>query len=160
MTPDRKEGAKGMTAIVKIEPIVKTLTLSAPVEKAFRHFTDNIHQWWPLSDHSLSQAEAKTVVFEAREGGRIYEVEKSGEEREWGRILLCEAPHRVVFSWVLEAPGKATEIEILFRDEGANKSSLTLIHRGWDNRSDGAEWRGYYNEGWVGVLERYKASLV
>lgn len=149
-----------MTAATKIEPIVKTLALNAPVEKAFRHFTGDIHLWWPLSDHSLSQAEAKTVIFEARKGGRIYEIEKSGKEREWGKIILCEAPHRVVFSWVLEAPDKATEIEILFRDEGAGKSSLTLIHRGWDNRSDGAEWRGYYNKGWDGVLERCKASLV
>ncbi len=148
-----------MTVMEKIEPVVKTINLNAPIEKAFRHFTDNIHLWWPLAEHSLSKQEAKTVIFEAREGGRIYEVEQSGKKREWGRIIECDAPNRVVFSWVLEAPEKATEIEVRFKDDGAGKSSLTLIHRNWENRSDGVEWRGYYNEGWDGVLGLYESSL-
>ncbi|MEZ5894611.1 MAG: SRPBCC domain-containing protein [Parvularculaceae bacterium] len=148
-----------MTVMEKIEPIVKTLSLNEPVDKAFRHFTANIHLWWPLAEHSLAKADAKTVIFEARDGGRIYEVEKSGKEREWGRILECDAPHRVVFSWVLEAPDKATEIEILFKETGEKTSTLTLIHRKWENRSDGAEWRGYYNQGWDGVLALYAETL-
>ena len=149
-----------MATTQDIEPLVKTIALNAPVEKAFRHFTDNIHLWWPLATHSLSQEKAKSVVFEARTGGRIYEIDADGKTREWGVVKECDAPHRVVFSWVLEDLPNATEVEVRFTDEGAGKSSLTLIHRGWDNRSDGAKWRGAYDEGWAGVLERYAASLV
>ncbi|WP_375201087.1 SRPBCC domain-containing protein [Hyphococcus sp.] len=148
-----------MSVMEKIEPVVKTLALNVSVEKAFHHFTANIHLWWPLAGHSLSQGEAQSVVFEARKSGRIYEIEKSGREREWGVVKICEAPNRLVFSWVLEAPEKATEIEVQFAEEGAGKSTLTLIHRGWENREDGAEWRENYNGGWDGVLALYAGSV-
>ena len=142
-----------------LDPIVKTIDLNASADRAFHHFTDNIGQWWPLIDHSLSKDQAKTVIFEAKDGGRIYEVEHSGQEREWGRIKECEHGRRVVFSWVLEDPDKQTEIEVLVEPTGDHASTLTLIHRGWENRSDGAEWRGYYNEGWDGVLGLYAQSM-
>ena len=140
-----------MTRTRGVDPIVKAIDLNAPVEKAFNHFTKNIHVWWPLATHSLSQADAETVIFEARTGGRVYEIEKSGREREWGRVLQCEPPHSLIFSWVLEAPEKATEVEVRFEGTGEGKSRMTLTHRGWDNRPDGAEWRGKYNEGWNAV---------
>ncbi|PQA89133.1 SRPBCC family protein [Hyphococcus luteus] len=142
-----------------IEPVVKTITLNASVEKAFRHFTDNIHAWWPLATHSLSAENAQSVVFEARPGGRIYEIDKDGKERDWGVVKACDAPSRLVFSWVLENPAGATEVEVRFADEGAGKSSLTLIHRGWENREDGAKWRKDYDGGWDGVLGKYAAAL-
>lgn len=147
-----------MDAKTKIEPVVKTLKLKASCEKAFRHFTDNIHVWWPLRSHSLAEANAETVKFETHEGGRIYEVEKSGKEREWGRVGVCEGPHRLVFSWVLEKPADATEVEVTFEADGEG-CVMTLIHRGWDDRSDGAKWRDNYNQGWNGVLDAYRGSL-
>lgn len=143
-----------------LEPVVKTLSLNAPAARAFAHFTENIHLWWPLATHSLSQAEAQSVVFEAREGGRIFEIDRNGREREWGRVLLCEPPRRLVFSWVLEAPDKATEIEVLFENKGAAQSSLTLVHRGWAKRPDGAEWRGRYDLGWDAVLGGFAATIL
>lgn len=142
-----------------LEPIVKTLELSAPVEKAFRHFTENIHLWWPTAEHSLSGNDTVNVVFEGETDGRIYEVDKNGREREWGRVLEWDAPHRAVFSWVLEAPEKKTEVEIQFTEGKAGAAVLTLIHRGWESRPDGAEWRGNYHKGWDGVLGRYVESL-
>ncbi len=148
-----------MSVTTSLEPIVKKLNLDVSVERAFRHFTDNIHLWWPTETHSLSQADAETVKFEAKTGGRVYEIEKSGKEREWGRVLVCDAPKRLVFSWVLEAPEKATEVEVQFREAGDGKSSLTLTHRGWDTRPDGAEWRQNYNKGWDGVLQQYGGSI-
>jgi uncharacterized protein YndB with AHSA1/START domain len=144
-----------MKAQAAIAPVVKSLELNAPREKAFRHFTDGIGGWWPLHEHSLSKSEAQTVVIEAKRGGRIYEIEKSGREREWGRVLECRPPERLVFSWILESPDKATEIEVKFDDIGGGRSRVTLVHRGWENRSDGAEWRGYYNQGWDGVLASF-----
>ena len=90
-------------------PVEKTLALKAAPQRAFAHFTDNIAAWWPLSSHSLSQGFARSVVFEAKVGGRIYEIDAAGREREWGRVQDCEPPHRLVFSWVLENPGDATE---------------------------------------------------
>lgn len=141
-----------MTVALPIEPVVKILTLNASAARAFEHFTRRIHVWWPLATHSISLAAAKSVVFEAKKGGRLYEIDKDGREREWGRVLECDEPHRIVFTWVLEAPEKQTEVEVEFEEAGAEKCVMTLIHRGWENRPDGAEWRGKYNHGWDSVL--------
>ena len=148
-----------MDAKTKIDPVVKKLTLKAPCEKAFRHFTDNIHLWWPLRSHSLAEENAATVKFEAKVGGRIYEIEKSGAEREWGQVSACEVPHRLVFSWVLEKPADATEVEVSFEANGEGACVMTLIHRGWDDRSDGQVWRDNYHTGWDGVLQAYTESI-
>lgn len=144
---------------VEIPPVVKTLSLAAPMEKAFRHFTDNIHVWWPLASYSLSEANAHSVVFEARAGGRIYEIDRDGRERDWGEVLACDPPRRAVFTWVLEDLPNATEVEIAFRETAPGACEMTLIHRGWEAREDGAKWRAGYNEGWDGVLAKFIASL-
>lgn len=148
-----------MTTAWAIEPVVKTLSLNVSAARAFEHFTRNIHVWWPLATHSISLAAAKTAVFEAKKGGRLYEIDEGGREREWGRVLVCDAPHRVVFSWVLEAPEKRTEVEVAFEEDRPGKCRMTLTHRGWENRPDGAEWRGKYDYGWDGVLERFVETM-
>ncbi|MCB2096870.1 MAG: SRPBCC domain-containing protein, partial [Parvularculaceae bacterium] len=139
----------------KIAPVEKTLSLKASPARAFAHFTDNMALWWPLGSHSLSQANAKTVVFEAKKGGRIYEIDVTGREREWGRVKECEAPHRLVFSWVLENPAEATEVEVTFEDDGTGGTDFKLVHRGWLETKSGAERREMYAGGWTPVLDDY-----
>jgi len=143
----------------KIEPVEKSLSLKANPARAFAHFTDNIAVWWPLAVHSLSHENAKDLVFEAKEGGRIYEIDVTGREREWGRVKVCEAPHRLVFSWVLEKPADATEIEVTFEDDGKGGTNFKLVHRGWLETKSGAERREMYDGGWAPVLDAYRESL-
>lgn len=142
-----------------IAPVVKTLSLKAPPARAFAHFTADIAVWWPLATHSLSQGAAATAVFEAKEGGRIYEIDNAARTREWGRVKECDAPHRVVFSWVLEKPADATEVEVTFEDDGAGGTVFKLVHRGWLETKSGVERREMYDGGWAGVLDLYAASL-
>ena len=140
-------------------PVVKTLSLKATPRRAFTHFTDNISSWWPLAVHSLSHEMARDLVFEARRGGRIYEIEAGGRTRDWGRVTECDAPHRLVFSWVLEKPAEATEIEVTFADDGKGGTDFTLTHRGWLETKSAAERRSMYDGGWLGVLSGYERSL-
>lgn len=143
----------------KIAPVEKTLSLKASPARAFAHFTGNIAQWWPLAEHSLSHENARDLVFEAKKGGRIYEIDGAGREREWGRVRECDAPHRVVFSWVLEKPADATEIEVTFEDDGNGGTDFKLVHRGWLETKSGAERRGMYDGGWMGVLSGFARTL-
>lgn len=142
-----------------LDPVIKEIALGVNVERAFSHFTACMAEWWPLATHSLSGEDAKSVVIEAREGGRIYEVDTSGRQRDWGRVIACEENARLVFSWVLEKPDLATEVEVRFAPKGDSACEVTLIHRGWDQRPDGATWRANYDEGWDGVLGSYAASI-
>jgi uncharacterized protein YndB with AHSA1/START domain len=148
-----------MKEYARIAPVEKALALKAPPARAFAHFTDNIALWWPLATHSLSQGAAKTAVFEAKEGGRIYEIDTTGRVREWGRVRACEAPHRLVFSWVLENPADATEVEVTFEDDGAGGTNFKLVHCGWLETKSGAERRDMYDGGWAGVLDGYASTL-
>ncbi len=142
-----------------VAPVEKTLSLRASPARAFAHFTDNIAQWWPLAEHSLSHDNARGLVFEAKRGGRIYEIDSAGREREWGCVKECEPPHRVVFSWVLEKPADATEIEVTFEDDGKGGTDFKLVHRGWLETKSGAERRGMYDGGWMGVLAAFVEGL-
>lgn len=141
-----------------VAPVEKTLSLGASPERAFTHFTDNIAQWWPLQSHSLSQGVARNVVFEAKAGGRIYEVDATGRERDWGRVKTCDRPGRLVFSWVLEKPAEATEVEVTFAPDGRGGTTLTLVHRGWLETKSAFDRRQMYDHGWSPVLDAFRAS--
>jgi uncharacterized protein YndB with AHSA1/START domain len=140
-------------------PIEKRLSLRASPERAFAHFTENIGAWWPLATHSLSQGGARMVTFEAKAGGRIFETDAAGREREWGRVLEIAPPHRIVFSWVLENPVDATEVEVMFAADGKGGTDFTLVHRGWFERKSAGGRRALYEGGWDGVLAGYARTL-
>lgn len=139
--------------------VVKTVDLKVSIDRAFQHFTRDMHVWWPLGTHSISGKDARTVLFEAEAGGRIYEIDVGGREREWGRVLACEPPRRVLFSWVLEAPADATEVEVTFDATGPSACRMRLKHHGFERRSEGAIWRDRYDQGWQGIVTLYANSI-
>src|ERR1019366_1010761 len=96
-------------------PVRKTVTVKASQARAFEVFTARMIRWW-LPDHRLGASPLKDVVLEPRPGGRWYEVDEDGSVCEWGRVLACEPPHRIVLTWQLNAewkydPDFVTELE-------------------------------------------------
>lgn len=63
------------------------ITVSVPVEQAFRVFTSSFDSWWPREYH-FGQAEMAEAILEPGEGGRWYERGTDGTERDWGRVLV------------------------------------------------------------------------
>lgn len=143
----------------QLEAVRKSVNVAIPPEDAFRRFTEEMAIWWPLDTHSVGQADAETVVFEAREGGRILERMSDGRTAEWGTVLVYEPPGRVVFSW---HPGRdpdgAQEVEVRFvAMEGGTR--VDLVHRGWEILGERAEkLRSEYDRGWDFVLGRYTSG--
>jgi uncharacterized protein YndB with AHSA1/START domain len=133
-------------------PITKSVTINAPVERAFKVYTDEIASWWPLKTHSVSE-QAETCIFEGRQGGRIYERATDGEEHVWGTVLVWDPPSRVVYTW---HPGRsedtAQEVEMHFRPQG-ERTRVDLEHRGWERLGDEAPViMQSYEGGWDFVL--------
>ena len=67
------------------EPINASVTVRRSPEDAFRIFTQDMGSWWPLQGFSMAEdtyadrgVKAETIVFEEREGGRVYEVMSDG----------------------------------------------------------------------------------
>ena len=90
-----------MTSAPTIPPLTGTITVDAPIDQAFRTFTDAFGSWWPAEYH-IGQADMATAILEPREGGRWYEQGTDGSECDWGRVLAWEPPT----AW--SSPGRST----------------------------------------------------
>lgn len=136
--------------------IEKTVRVSARPERAFQVFTEQIHAWWPLRTHAVDTENSSTVIFEERQGGRLFERTTGGEEHVWGTVLTWEPPRRVGYSW---HPGRgadtAQEVEVTFTADG-DGTRVDVRHWGWEKLGDRLdETVASYTEGWDTVLARY-----
>lgn len=148
----------------KANVVQKALNVNLPIERVFAAFTQNIATWWPATHHIGKQPFVEVLV-EPRAGGRWFERAADGSECDWGRVLAWEPPNRVVFSWHLQAdwkfdpdPEKASEVEIRFFAESADKTRLELEHRklerhgaSWEQVRAGVDSPG----GWSAILEAF-----
>jgi uncharacterized protein YndB with AHSA1/START domain len=136
-----------------LEPLVKSVTVSCPVDRAFEIFTGRMGSWWPLDRHSIGQGRARDCAIDPRVGGEVYEVRDDGERSAWGRVLTWDPPRRFAMTW---HPGReadtAQEVEVRFT-ETAEGTLVQLEHRGWGALGDRArETREGYSGGWDHVL--------
>ena len=148
-----------------IEPVVKRVRVELARDKAFRLFTAGMGTWWPLETHSIAadtyegRLTAEELVFEEREGGRIYEKLSDGSDHAWGFVQVWDPPARVVFTWkpnLNDTP--RTEVEVLFT-ETPDGTEVVLEHRGWEALGEmGPRQREGYNSGWPGVLEIFQRA--
>ena len=83
------------------EPVRYAVTVPLPAERAFTLFTEGFNSWWP--GHHIGTAEMAEAVLEPRTGGRYYERGVDGSECEWGQVLACDPPHRIVVAWQITA---------------------------------------------------------
>ena len=146
-----------------IPPLHGTVTVSVPLEHAFRIFTDSIHTWWPAQYH-IGQADMDKAILEPREGGRWYEQGVDGSECDWGRVLAWEPPHRLVLTWQINGqwqydpdPQHASEIEVRFTPDGPEQTTVELEHRLLDRLVDGQAIRDALvgGGGWTAMLELF-----
>jgi uncharacterized protein YndB with AHSA1/START domain len=131
----------------------KSVVVPRSPEDAFRLYTERMATWWPLRTHSVALEDAATVVAECREGGRIYEVTRSGEEHLWATITLWAPPTRLEYDWY---PGRsadtAQQVAMRFDPEG-DGTRVSIEHTGWERLGDSAaEQLESYDTGWDFVL--------
>lgn len=149
-----------MSAATALPPLVKTVVVAAPVERAFDLFTAEIGQWWPLVTHSVGQESAVSVEIECRLGGRIVETVQDGTTYVWGTVTDWSPGSTLTFTWHPGQPEtEATLVTVSFQPTG-EQTEVRLVHTGWDNRPDGARARTGYNTGWDSVLAPLAAWAV
>jgi uncharacterized protein YndB with AHSA1/START domain len=146
-----------------------SIEIAAPVEKAFRVFTQDFGRFKP-PEHNLLEVEIAETVFEDRVGGHVYDRGVDGSECRWARILLYQPPHRLVISWDISPywqiesnPDKTSEVEVRFIAEAPGRTRVELEHRYLDRHGEG--WEGVRegvdgDQGWPLYLERFAALLV
>lgn len=143
-----------------IEPVRLSVTVPLPPDGAFELFTTRMETWWPLRTHAIHDQDAAGVVFEAREGGTVYETCPDGRTATWADVLVYRAGERIVLAWKPNtSDDPSTEVEVRF-EAIAGGTRVSLEHRGWERLGEKAvEKRAGYDTGWVGVLDRYVAAV-
>ncbi len=143
-----------MSETLTTTPITKSVEVACDQGTAFRVFTTEIGSWWPTETHAINAGDVREVVWEEREGGKVFEIAATGERCTWATVLTWEPPHRLVIAWQVNPNRLGTEIEVRFtpRDGGTR---VDLEHRGWENIVDRDEMRGGYETGWDVVLGRF-----
>jgi uncharacterized protein YndB with AHSA1/START domain len=143
-----------------------SVTVDAPIDKAFRVFTEDFGRFKP-PEHNMLGVEIAETVFEARVGGHLYDRGVDGSECRWARVLAYEPPNRVVISWdigptwqIETDPAKTSEVEVRFIAEAARRTRVELEHRHLDRHGDG--WQAVRegvdgDQGWPLYLQRFAA---
>jgi uncharacterized protein YndB with AHSA1/START domain len=145
-----------MTTHVQETSVTTQTLVDAPIDHAFRVFTEGIGSWWDPGHHIL-EAELAEMVFEPRVGGHIIDRGTDGSECRWARVLAYEPPRRVCFSWDINLrwqletdPAKASEIEVTFTEEAPDRTRVVLTHSHLDRHGEGWEsMRDAVGSGWT-----------
>ncbi|MEU2724115.1 SRPBCC family protein [Streptomyces smyrnaeus] len=156
------------------EPVRRSVTVPADINRAFAAFVDGIDSWWPVQN-SITRAPQARVTIEPRVGGRWYEESVDGEQCDWGKVLTWDPPHRLVLAWQLQTaipgitggglchgfwrfePGMRTEVELRFTTLGPRRTKVDLEHRHLDRFVHPEHARSYLDNdgGWPELLDRY-----
>jgi uncharacterized protein YndB with AHSA1/START domain len=154
-----------MTAAIKPTSVRKSVTVEAPIARAFDMFTAGFGRWWPPS-HSIGKSPIKTSILEQRMGGHWYEIGEDGSECDWGEVLAWEPPLRVLLAWRIGInwqfdPNLLTEVDIRFTALGEGATRVDLEHRLLENMGAAAgKAREIFDSqaGWTGILASYQAA--
>jgi uncharacterized protein YndB with AHSA1/START domain len=140
------------------------VVVDAPIERAFRVFTEEFDGIKPR-EHNLLGVEIAETVFEPRVGGHVYDRGVDGSECRWARVLAYEPPQRVVISWDISPQWqietnleRTSEVEIRFIAESSQRTRVELEHRhlerhgeGWEAEREAVRGDG----GWPLYLQRF-----
>ena len=143
------------------------VTVKAPIERAFRIFTERADVWWPRA-YRLGKAERTDLVLEPHVGGRWYERTADGATCDWGRILVWDPPRHLVLAWQIGVgfvaetdPERASRVDIRFVEEQPGLTTVTLVHSDFERHGDGWESlrAGVAPEGgWPGSLATFSQA--
>ena len=144
-----------MTTQLHATSVTTAVDVQAPVEHAFRVFTEGIGSWWN-PEHHILQAELAEMVFVPHVGGHIIDRGTDGSECRWARVLAYDPPRRVCFSWDINQhwplepdPAKTSEVEVTFTAEEPSRTRVVLTHRHLERHGEGWEqMRAAVSSGW------------
>lgn len=141
------------------------VVVGLPLDEAFWKFAD-FDKIKPR-EHNLLAVPVAATVLEQRAGGDLYDRGVDGSICRWGRVLIFDPPHVIVFTWDIGPDWQVTsdltrvsEVEITFAPEGVHRTRVTLVHRHLDRHGDG--WQSLRTgleapDGWPLYLSRYEA---
>lgn len=154
-----------MTHTTQEDAVRLEVAVAVSAERAFEVFTEQFDRIKPREHNLLAPEAIAETVFETRVGGHVYDRGEDGSVCRWARVLAFEPPRRFVISWdispswqLVADPAEASEVEVTFTPEGADRTKVQLEHRhlerhgaGWEVERDSVSG----DAGWPLYLRRY-----
>jgi uncharacterized protein YndB with AHSA1/START domain len=144
--------------------VLKSIRVKAPVDRAYRVFTQEMDSWWPRTHH-IGSSPMKRVVVEPHPQGAIYTDQEDGTICPWGTVLIWDPPHRFVMAWQVNPDwqyepdlSKCSEVEIRFTPADDGTTLVELEHRDIHRHGGACEkMREAVNAdgGWNGLLAMF-----
>ena len=144
--------------------IIRELKVRTTKEIAFRKFIQEFNEWWPKA-YTWSQDKLFEIRIEGRKDGLCTEIGPYGFRCDWGRVTELAENERIQLKWQISPkrepvpdPDKASDIEILFSEEG-EYTKVRFLHQNFQKHGEGAAY--YYEmmnseQGWTYILNTYK----
>ena len=132
MTDERMSGGADPNSVRKV------MSVKAPLEIAWRVFTEKMGTWWPLANFKIGKAKAVDAVIEPRVGGRWYERGEDGSTCQWGsraRVGTAVAPGALMGHQrrlAVRPRVSRRKLEVRFIAEGKDATRVELEHRHLD----------------------------
>lgn len=144
--------------------MLTSITLNAPVEKAFEAFVYDFNQWWPQG-YTWSQDKLVEIRMGTEVNALCTEIGPHNFRCDWGRIVKFVANKELQFTWQI-GPNrdpipdseKSSVVTLSFKNQD-RKTQLTLQHSNFENHGDGGkeyEKMMASPQGWKYILEEYK----
>jgi uncharacterized protein YndB with AHSA1/START domain len=113
--------------------IEKSVLLHCPRDEAFRLFTGSISDWWPATHRVTKDAGGELFLEQT---GRFWERARDGREAELGRVLVWDAPGRLILDFYLgTGADHPTAVEITFTAV-MDGTRVTVQHRAKPESTD------------------------
>ncbi len=148
-----------------IDSVLKSVSVKANLDHAFRIFTEGLGTWWPKSHH-IGTSPMVEAFMECHLGGRCYSKQEDGTNCPWGTILAWDPPHRFVFAWQVSPQwkyepdlAKCSEVEVCFTPEQDGMIRVDLEHRHFERHGEGWQSKMAMVDspgGWNGMLNLYR----
>src|SRR3954470_1315253 len=149
----------------QLRPVRQSVVVEAPIEHAFKVFTEDFGSFKP-KEHNLLAVPIAETIFEPRVGGHVYDRGVDGSECRWARVRAYEPPNRLLLSWDISPqwqietnPDRTSEWEVRFTAETNSRTRVEIEHRNLERHGEG--WEGVRfgidgDRGWPLYLRRFQ----
>ncbi|WP_373049170.1 SRPBCC family protein [Vulgatibacter sp.] len=149
----------------EIAPIRRKAKVDLPIAQVFSLWTDSLVLWWPRA-FTWSQEKLERIVIEPHAGGRCFERGPFDFHCDFGRVLVCEPPSLLRFTWQIAPdrtpqpdPEKCSEVEVRLAAASPTSTTVAIEHRGFARHGDGGEaYRQGMEQGWDELVRRLEAT--
>lgn len=144
--------------------VKKQINLEIPSDKAFQIFVNELNEWWPR-EYTWSKDKLIEIKIEGSVGGLCTEIGPYRFRCDWGRVTEFVKNRKISLKWQIGKnrepvpdPMHASDLMLEFNGD-ADRSTLILEHRNFENHGEGSEeYKLMMNseKGWEYLLSCYK----